>query len=364
VDTEIYSSDHIPIFISVIPRKRDTKDNPGTRWNLKHPNWQLFTDIIEKEIQINNSILNNSTPQQLVDFLTILIINTAEKTIGKYTNNNKPKVPWWNDNIKTAIKQKNTALNHYKKTNNFNDFIVFKKLRAHTKYLIKNSKINSWQDFTSKLSLKVDPSSGWNKIKSLEGLKRNNQISILNNGIIISQQETAKQLGEHFQKNSSNSNYTTEFKKKKFNIEKIPFQSKINQNNPLKIQPNEDISMNEILHALSKCKSKSSGPDGIPFSYIHHLPSNGKLILCQIYNIIWKNNFFPNNWRNCTIIPLLKPNKSKFQVDSYRPISLINIISKILEKIVNLRLSWYLEKINYLIPFKTGSVKINLQSTT
>jgi len=128
----------------------------------------------------------------------------------------------------------------------------------------------------------------------------------------------------------------------------------MNQNNPLQIKLNEDISINEILHALSKCKSKSSGPDGIPISFIHHLPSNGKNLLCHIYNIIWKNNFFPNNWRNCSIIPLLKPNKSKFQVDSYRPIALINNISKILEKIANSRPSWYLEKINYLSSFQNG----------
>jgi len=261
-------------------------------------------------------------------------------------------VPWWNDNIKTAIKLKNTALNHYKKTKNFNDFIVFKKLRANTKYLIKNSKINSWQDFTSNLSLKwTHPASG---IKSLKGLKRNNQINILNNDTIILQQEAAKQLGEYFQKISSNSNYTTEFKNKKLNAEKSQIQSKINQNNPLQIQLNEDISINEILYALSKCKSKNSGPDGIPYSFIHHLLVNRNLLLCHIYNVIWKNNFFPKNWCNCTIIPLLKPNKSKFQVDSYRPISLINNISKILEKIANSRLSWYLEKINYLSTFQNG----------
>jgi len=355
VDTEIYSSDHIPIFISIIPRKRDPENNHSTRWNLKHPNWQLYTDIIEKEIQIKNAIINNSIPEKLVKLLTELILNTTEKTIGKCTNNYKPKVPWWNEKIKTAIKLKNTALNHYNKTKNHNDFIIFKKLRAHTKYLIKNSKIHSWQEFTLNLNLKVDPHSVWNKIKSLKGLKRNNQISMLNNnGTIDSQQEAANQLGEYFQKNSSNSNYTIEFRNKKLKAENTPIQSNVNPTNPLQLQLNEDISINEILHALSKCKSKSSGPDGIPYSFIHHLPYNGKLLLHHIYNKIWKNNYFPETWRNSTIIPLPKPNKNKFQVDGYRPISLINNISKILEKITNSRLKWYIEKSNYLSNFQNG----------
>jgi len=39
----------------------------------------------------------------------------------------------------------------------------------------------------------------------------------------------------------------------------------------------------------------------------------------------------------------MKPNKNKFQVGGYRPISLINNISKILEKVANSRLIWYTE---------------------
>jgi len=62
----------------------------------------------------------------------------------------------------------------------------------------------------------------------------------------------------------------------------------------------------------------------------------------------------PDNWRNCTIIPLLKPNKNKFQADGYRPISFINNLCKVLEKIANSRLIWYIEKINYLSAFQNG----------
>lgn len=117
---------------------------------------QLYTDIIEKEIQIKNSIINNSTPEQLVEFFTNLILNTTEKTLSECTNNHQPKVPWWNEKIKIAIKLKNTALNHYTKTKNLNDFINFRKLRAHTKYLTKNNKTYSWPDFTSNINFKVD----------------------------------------------------------------------------------------------------------------------------------------------------------------------------------------------------------------
>lgn len=97
-------------------------------------------------------------------------------------------------------------LNFNKKNTKHNDFVFFFKLRAQTKYLVKNSKINSWNEITSNLNLRVDPPTVWNKIKSLKGLKRNNQIKILNNETnnSVPQQEAAKQLGEYFRKKQNN----------------------------------------------------------------------------------------------------------------------------------------------------------------
>lgn len=356
VDSQIYSSDHFPIFISIIPRQNEFRNNIHPRWNLKNPNWDLYTDMLEKEIQILSSTSIYSTPEQLVENFTNIIINTAEKTIGRSSYYPKPQVPWWNEHIKISIKQKNSALNKYKKTKNIDDFISFKKLRAKTKYLIKKSKTLSWQEFTSKLNLAIDPPSVWNKIKSLKGLKRNNQINLLDSETktTIPTSEIPRRFGEYFQKNSNNTNYNTEFRKKKYITENTQFFSEVNPNDHTQIQLNEDITINELLHSLKKCNSKSSGPDNIPYLFLHHLPPNGKTFLCYIYNVLWKNNFFPENWRNSRIIPIPKPNKNKFQVEGYRPISLLNNLCKLLEKIVNYRLIWYLEKINYLATYQNG----------
>ena len=55
-------------------------------------------------------------------------------------------------------------------------------------------------------------------------------------------------------------------------------------------------------------------------------------------------------------IPLLKPNKIKTLIESYRPISLISCLSKTLEKIVAKRLNWFLRK-NKLISHKQVAFK-------
>ncbi|PWU85059.1 putative Endonuclease-reverse transcriptase/Reverse transcriptase (RNA-dependent DNA polymerase) [Trypanosoma cruzi] len=48
----------------------------------------------------------------------------------------------------------------------------------------------------------------------------------------------------------------------------------------------------------------------------------------------------PVEWRRATIVPLLKPGKSPELLESYRPISLTSIVSKVAEKMVLKRLLW------------------------
>ncbi|KAL4089586.1 hypothetical protein QTP88_024599 [Uroleucon formosanum] len=79
---------------------------------------------------------------KLATFFRIARIQIANLTIGKTKSKTpKPKVPWWNQDIKKVIKDKNDALKKFQTTNNQEDFIKLKHLRAKSKYLIKLKKI-------------------------------------------------------------------------------------------------------------------------------------------------------------------------------------------------------------------------------
>ena len=93
--------------------------------------------------------------------------------------------------------------------------------------------------------------------------------------------------------------------------------------------------MEELEMVLRNIKSKSPGPDSIPYIFIQNLPPNGIKHLLDIYNIIWNNNVFPKYWRHGFVIPILKPNKNKYLTESYRPITLLSTLCKLLEKIIN-----------------------------
>ena len=62
----------------------------------------------------------------------------------------------------------------------------------------------------------------------------------------------------------------------------------------------------------------------------------------------------PDIWKEASIIPIHKKGKDKKDAKSYRPISLLSCVGKLLERIVNQRLQWYLETYGKLSYTQTG----------
>lgn len=117
---------------------------------------------------------------------------------------------------------------------------------------------------------------------------------------------------------------------------------------------NSPFTHNELEVALHTCRDSAPGLDSIRTSLIKNLPLQGITYLLNLYNEIWTKGHLPLSWKKSIIIPIHKPTKSRFKVDSYRPIALTSHLCKILERMVNNRLTWLLEKHNLLANEQMG----------
>jgi len=106
--------------------------------------------------------------------------------------------------------------------------------------------------------------------------------------------------------------------------------------------------------ALRKCLSKSPGPDSIPYCFIINLVKTVKQFLLDVFNNIWHSGIITKEWKKGIIIPIPKPGKNKHSTEGYRPITLLNTMTKIMEKIINTRLIWFLEKNEILSKEQSG----------
>ena len=76
---------------------------------------------------------------------------------------------------------------------------------------------------------------------------------------------------------------------------------------------------------------------------LKQLPDNAEEFLLKIINKIWETGILPRSWKISLIVPVLKPKKDPSDPTSYRPIALTSCVCKLMEKMINTRLVWYLE---------------------
>ena len=68
--------------------------------------------------------------------------------------------------------------------------------------------------------------------------------------------------------------------------------------------------------------------------------------LLGIFNRIWRYGEVSDKWKIGLICPILKPDKDPQLVNSYRPISLLSCLSKLMGKMVHERLVYITETNN------------------
>ena len=88
-------------------------------------------------------------------------------------------------------------------------------------------------------------------------------------------------------------------------------------------------------------------------NFFKHLGKNATKSLLALFNQTW-NTHIPAEWKKAVILPILKRKKSASDLQNYRPISLTNIIAKVMERMVSNRLNWYLEHQQIIIPEQAG----------
>ena len=102
----------------------------------------------------------------------------------------------------------------------------------------------------------------------------------------------------------------------------------------------EDFSNSEILAAVAFLKNgKAQGPDSIAPEFVIHCGAAMLDWLRQFFSHCLKSFCIPKIWRRAIITAVLKPNKPPSDPKSYRPISLLCVPFKLLERLLLLRLN-------------------------
>ena len=311
-----FASDHLPILtkLNTKTKFRNTQQRKSYT-NYKKADWPKFTNQIEEIIASQPPPTNPHTANNILTN-AILLADKHYIPKGKLQSHHIP-LP---ENIRNKIAERNATRKANPKDPSLpeKNSTITKLIRTHRAQIWKDKIEGNWDHKKNTHVL-------WNTIASLSGKKpanNPNRTLTFNNKQLAKPNEIASAFNQQF---THPTTYTTNPSNRTT--------SKHIKNLPA--SPPNVLTTAQVQKSINNsATNKSCGPDEINIQHLKHLGPIAIEFLTSLFNLSIQTNTIPQIWKLAKIMPVPKPNKDQNLGDSYRPISLLSPIAKVLEKAI------------------------------
>lgn len=254
--------------------------------------------------------------QNAVDFLYFILNNLISKYIPVKIIHKDNYPRWFNLELKTLVREKKSAHKLFKRNRSQTNYANFSRLRAKCKLL--GNKLHS--QYISKVQsyVKLDPKNFWKYVNSL---KSNNAISdtmYLNSEKLDSDIKIANAFSDYFAS--------------VFVQDQIPVP--VNEISKTVSLTSIRLSKTEIFEGITGLKNGAgAGPDGIPNIFLKRCVFALTTPLFLLFNKSLQVGIIPPSWKASKVVPVPKTDV-RTDVKNFRPISILNSMPKLLEKLI------------------------------
>jgi hypothetical protein len=283
-------------------------------------------------------------------FIKIIDNNAPYKTLSGKETKQQTK-PWITKAILKSLITKNKYYKKFVKSQDDFWYHRYKYYRDMINSLIRKSKKTYYKKFFN--NNENDAKKLWSQVNSIinkNNCKKKCEIYLNDNGKIITEQKkVANTFNEYFINVAQNL-------VKKMDIATTSFQSYLKNPNKDSIYLNK-VTTDEVIKLTSKLDiTKSEDIYGINPRLVKLAGPYISDILTYIFNRSFQSGIFPNNLKKTKVFPIHKAD-SKMTTSNYRPISILPIISKILERLMHKRLVNFFEKHDTIYKHQFGFQK-------
>ena len=344
-------SDHFPIFSIhknyVVPIHR-TQTKKVQKRIINEANLSSFKkklNSIDWSCLKENNDVNESYDSFMDKFSNVYEECFPLKTTDKKSN--RCRRPWITKGILKSINRKNRLYKVSLRNPDVKHKTAYKNYKNKLTNTIRFSKHRYYSDMF--LSLQGDMKKMWMNINNLLGRKKSNSMPnnmYFENKKFTSKQDIANQFNSYFI--NVGSNLAKSISKSSFSFKQF---MSCQDTESFFIKP---TSVHEILTLSSNIKiSKADGPDGISPRVIKECIHSIVNPLCDIFNMSLCTGIVPDKLKTAKIIPLFKKDNPEY-FENYRPVALLSIFAKLLERLMYNRLYDFLIKQNILIHEQFG----------
>lgn len=288
--------------------------------DLRSLPWQniLGCDSVNDKVSIFNSLL-----------LNLFNSHAPVKTVTLRKNYR----PWITENIKLLMRLRDNAYNRYKKSRNSQHFQYYRELRNYTNAAVRREK-KAYLDYLIK-------SRG---ARELWGAFRDMGIVGGRKSAVGGDVGDVDAINGYFLQ-SQNGSRGDEESIKFYKTHVLP-----NVTEELSLSLATESEVSSILYSI---KSNARGIDDVSCRMLTMCCPFIIPYLCHIINWCLENSVFPDCWRVAMVIPVPKVSRPS-QLSDLRPISILPVLSKILERVVAARLFCHLTEFGILPVHQSG----------
>ena len=327
-------SDHSAIILD-LNEKIIRKANAPTLTN-KSTDWVSFKYEIINEIDLRKNLLSiEQLDIELEGFIKIIqkaAWNHTKMFEYRSAANNYPK------DITDLIKRKRKARRRWQQSRHPDDKRIVNRLSQILKRKILILKSKSWKCYINGLSATRESNYWlWKATKSVKkSIKHVPPIMKPDGTWAKDSKNKAEVFADHLE---------NIFKPNEINSDLCLVDDYVVEGNSI-----DSITLNELKEEIKALKMKKApGFDLITPQILKELPKQALKFLTKIMNASLKLKYVPAAWKVADVIMIAKPGKPLNEAKSYRPISLLPIMSKLFEKLFLRRLKPIIDNKN-LIP--------------
>ena len=300
------------------------------RRSTSKTDWKEYTKDLTIAFSNNNNI-NITNINELESSVTKFydIINKVNnKHCPITTPKDKPVFNrWWNTDLAEMADKTSKAFKTYKKQRTQESRNTYKELKANYTKMLKKAQCKSFREFVHETSSLSDMA----RLNKILNKTKSHQIGMLQNpdgSLSHAPEESCDILLAHAFKGSTK--LTTEATK---SDDDIITESDLKGNfQPIKLPWLSVDSLREAIFRFNP--KKAPGPDLITARMMRYFPDSVLNYLIKIYEASLTSSYTPQIWLKSRTVFVPKPGKDSTKPNAYRPIGLLSVLFKLLERLI------------------------------